>query len=315
MVFKLPPLNALRAFEAAARHLSFKKAAEELSVTPTAISHQIKGLETYLGMALFRRLTRALELTAEGQAMLPKIHEGLGCFVAAVESTREKFPGGRLFVAAPPSFATRWLVSRLRGFTDSQPQVQLHLLSSRNAIDSEGMGETAARDELDPRQNDSHIAIRFGTGEYRGCRVDRIFAPDYIAVCSPRLLQGKRPLNQPADVRNHLLLHDDTISNNRARPSWEEWLRQAGVSDVDAGAGPHFSDSGLALAAAIDGMGLVLAAPPLVASELADGRLISPFAISIKQRYAYYLVAPEEIADRAAVVVFRNWLLSTVDAP
>ena len=314
MSYRLPPLNALRAFEAAARHLSFKKAAEELSVTPTAISHQIKGLEDYLSRTLFRRLTRALELTPEGQAMLPKISEGLACFVVAVERTRSQFSSGRLVITAPPSLATRWLIPRLHGFTDAAPGVKLHLASSLAAIDSDEPVEHGLMNDLDSRQADSHIFIRFGTGSYPGFHSDRIFAPDYIAVCSPKLLNGKQPLENPADVRFHLLLHDDTIANERARPSWEEWLRIAGVSGVDLNAGPHFSDSGLALAAAIDGLGLALVSAPLVTAELGDGRLIAPFEISVGQRYAYYLVIPDAMIDRPDVAAFRSWLLTLIAA-
>jgi LysR family glycine cleavage system transcriptional activator len=304
----------LRAFEAAARHLSFKKAADELSVTPTAISHQIKGLEAYLGLALFRRLTRALELTPEGQAMVPKISEGLACFIAAVERTRSQFSSGRLIITAPPSFATRWLIPRLHGFTDAEPNVKLHLASSLAAIDSDELVEQGLMTDLDSRLADSHIFIRFGTGSYPGFHCDRIFAPDYIAVCSPKLLNSKLPLEKPADVRFHLLLHDDTITNERARPSWEEWLRLAGVNGVDLNAGPHFSDSGLALAAAIDGLGLALVSVPLVSAELGDGRLIAPFEISVGQRYAYYLVIPEAMTERPDVAAFRTWLLALIAA-
>lgn len=314
MSYRLPPLNALRAFEAAARHLSFKKAAEELSVTPTAVSHQIKLLEHFLDMALFRRLTRALELTPHGEAMLPKVREGLECFAAAVERTREHASTGRLVIVAPPSFASRWLVPRLQRFTLDQPQVHLHVVSSLGAIDSEPPASALALESIDLREEDSQAVIRYGTGAYPGCRIDRIFGPDYIAVCSPRLLESMRPLRRPADVKFHVLLHDDTIANERARPSWEEWLRVAGVGGVDCSAGPHFSDSGLALVAAVDGLGIALASKPLVADEIAAGRLVAPFDIAVGQHYAYYLVTPEAISDRPVVTAFREWLLAMRDA-
>lgn len=312
MVYRLPSLNALRTFEAAARHLSFKLAAEELAVTPTAVSHQIKGLEQFLGVVLFNRLTRALELTSVGEAMLPKVREGMGCFVAAVEHTREHATAGRLIVSAPPSFAARWLVPRLQRFTQAQPQLSLHLLSSVDAIDSNEYVAPTPVEGADVREEDSQIAIRFGIGAYRGFTVDRIFAPDYIAVCSPKLLNSQHPLVEKSDIRFHTLIHDDTIANERARPSWEEWLRLAGVADVDASAGPHFSDSGLALVAAVDGLGLALASKPLVTAELADGRLLAPFDFAVEQCYAYYLVIPEAMAKRPAVAAFRAWLLQEI---
>jgi LysR family glycine cleavage system transcriptional activator len=309
MSYRLPPLNALRAFEAAARHLSFKKAAAELSVTPTAVSHQIKLLEEFLGLPLFRRLVRALELTAQGQAMLPKVREGLECFAVAVENARDRVDGGRLLVLSPPSFATRWLVPRLRRFTLTQPSLRLHIIRSRNAIDSETSVATAGFETVDLREEDSQVVVRFGLGNYPGFRVDRMFGSDYVAVCSPKLMRSAKPLRQPADVRFQVLLHDDSIANERVRPSWEEWLRLADVSGVDSSAGPHFSDSGLAFVAAVDGLGIALASRPLVAVAIAEGRLIAPFDITVAQQYAYYVVTPEAISDRPAVKAFRRWLL------
>lgn len=313
MVYRLPPLNALRAFEAAANHLSFKKAAEALSVTPTAVSHQIRGLEDFLGVTLFHRLTRALELTPEGEAMLPKVREGMACFAAAVETTRRENASERLIVSAPPSFAAHWLVPRLRRFAEALPEIELHLAGSLSAIDSDEANEASMEGSVDLRDEDSHVWIRFGAGRYPNHCTDRILAPDYIAVCSPRLLTGAFPLRQPDDVRAHCLLHDDTIANEKARPSWDEWLRVAGVSGIDASAGPHFTDSGLALAAAMDGLGIALASQPLVSAEIAEGRLVSPFDISVGQRYAYYMVIPEVMADRPAVAAFRRWLLREAD--
>lgn len=309
MTYRRPPLNALRAFEAAANHLSFKTAAKVLSVTPTAVSHQIKGLENFLGVALFNRLTRALELTSAGEAMLPKVREGMACFAAAVELTRSNSAKVKLLISAPPSFAARWLVPRLHRFATLQPLSELHVASSLNAIDSAEQAEKPLIGSLDPRDDESQIGIRFGMGKYPNCRVDKILAPNYIAVCSPKLLEAGFPLNRPEDVRLHCLIHDDTISNEKERPSWHEWLRIAGVSDADASAGPHFSDSGLALAAAVDGMGIALASQSLVSAEISAGRLLSPFDVSVEQRYAYYLAIPRAMADRPAVAAFREWLL------
>jgi LysR family transcriptional regulator, glycine cleavage system transcriptional activator len=308
MVYRLPPLNALRAFEAAANHLSFKKAAEVLSVTPTAVSHQIKGLENYLGVVLFHRLTRALELTPEGEAMLPKVREGMACFAAAVESTRASNTQERLVVSAPPSFAARWLVPRLRRFSLLQPQVELHVASSLMAIDSDEPWADPVPG-LDLRDDESQVWIRFGMGQYPNLRVDKLFESDYIAVCSPKLLGNSLALRHPEDVRLYGLIHDDTIASEKARPSWYEWLRVAGVSGVDASVGPHFSDSGLALAAAVDGLGIALASRSLVGAEIAEGRLVSPFDVSVVQRYAYFLALPEAMAERPAVAAFRQWLL------
>ena len=309
MTYRLPPLNALRSFEVAARHLSFKNAATELSVTPTAVSHQIKLLEDFLGLSLFHRLTRALELTPQGEAMLPKVREGLECFAAAVESTRGPSPSGRLVVVLPPSFATRWLVPRLRRFALQEPTLNLRVVRSLNAIDTDSAAASFAFGNVDLREEDSLVVIRFGTGGYPGFRVDRMFGSDYIAVCSPKLLDMDPPLRELTDMRQQVLLHDDAMASERAGPNWDEWLRLAGVSGVDGQAGPHFSDSGLVYVAALDGLGVALASRPLVANAIAQGRLVAPFDIALGQNFAYYLVTPEATSGRPAVQAFRQWLL------
>ena len=308
MTYRLPPLNALRAFEAAARHLSFKDAGEELSVTPTAISHQIKGLEEYLGFPLFHRLTRALELTREGRAMLPKFREGLECSAAAIENTRLHEAGGRLLVTSPPAFLTRWLMRHLPKFTAAHPEIQLHMAASLETIDARDASGASGLAGIDVRDDETEVFIRFGRGHYDGCRSDRLFAPAYVVVCSPRLLFGMRPLHTPGDLRRHNLLHDESILELMDRPTWAEWLQVAEVSGIDANAGTHFSDPGLVLSAAIDGVGVALASKPLVEAEVAAGRLVVPFDIVIRRTQAYYLVVPEAVADRPIVSAFRHWL-------
>ncbi|MBA3902317.1 MAG: LysR family transcriptional regulator [Rhodocyclaceae bacterium] len=309
MGYRLPPLNALRAFEASARYLSFKKAAEELHVTPAAVSHQIKALEEYLGMPLFRRLTRALELTEEGRAMLPKLQEGFECLAAAVERTRHHKTGGVLTVSAPPSFAARWLMPRLQRFTGAHADIELRLSTSLATIDGRD-GAPAESEQLDLRDAGSDVEIRFGSGRYGGRRTDRIFGVSYVAVCSPLLLKGMRPLRTPKDLRHHVLIHDDTIPDADQRLSWEEWLRAAGETGVDATRGPHFSNAGLAIEAAMDGLGVALALRPLAAADVAAGRLAILFDIAVPSPYAYWLVCPEATAERPAVAAFRDWLLA-----
>jgi LysR family glycine cleavage system transcriptional activator len=313
MTYRLPPLNALRAFEAAARHLSFKKAALELSVTPTAVSHQIKLLEESLGLPLFDRLTRALALTPQGEAMLPKVREGLECFVAAVESAHAHAEQGRLVVVVPPSFATRWLVPRLRRFAVAQPSLSLHVIRSLSTIDGNQSVGAAISEPADLRQEDSLVEIRFGSGSYPGSHVDRMFGSDYIAVCSPKLLTAEPPLRVPADMRHQVLLHDDG-AGDRIGPGWDEWFRLAGVSGVDTRAGPHFGDAGMVYVAALDGLGVALASRPLVANALAQGRLVAPFDIAVGQSHAYHLVMAESIVKRPAVQAFRQWLLEESQA-
>jgi len=311
MPYRLPPLSSLRAFEAAARHLSFKNAAQELSVTPTAISHQIKTLEDYLNQELFVRLTRSLELTPQGEAMLPKVREGLECFAAAVESAAAHPAQGRLIVMVPPSFATRWLVPRLRSFALAAPNLRLQVIRDLSAIDGFPPERGGPFESVDLREEDSMVVIRFGHGDYPGYQVERMFGSDYIAVCSPKLLQGEHALRTPQDMRQQVLLYDDTASE-WAGPSWDEWFRLAGVEppeNLAVQAGPHFSDSGMVYVAALDGLGVALASKPLVATALSQGRLVAPFDISVAQTFAYYLVTPKATANRTAVLAFRQWLL------
>ena len=312
MTYRLPPLNALRAFEAAARHLSFKKAADELAVTPTAISHQLRSLEDYLGFALFRRLTRAIELTDEGRAMLPKVREGLECFAAAIENTRRRETAGRLLIASPPAFASRWLIRRLPEFSLRYPEIRLHMSASLSTIDSRDASGSSGMEGLDVREDETALAIRFGRGNYAGCRVDRLFSPVYTPVCSPILQKGKRPLLTPQDLAKQVLLHDDTIPELMDRPTWAEWLREAGLQGIDPDAGMHFSDPSLVLSAAIDGVGVALASKVLIDAELTEGRLVAPFATVIRRPQAYFLVAPEAVAERPVVRVFREWLMGEV---
>lgn len=308
MAYRLPPLSALRAFESAARHLSFKKAADELHVTPAAVSQQIKALESYLDMPLFRRLPRSQELTAEAQAMLPKIREGFDCLAAAVAISRSN-RGGTLHVSAPPSLAARWLVPRLSRFSAAHPEVELRLSSSLDNIDAQDAPLALKQELLDPRDDHNELAIRFGTGRYPGYRVEQLLAPDYVLVCSPRLLSGPTPLLTPDDLRHQVLIHDESIADASVRPNWREWLRLARVSEVDASRGPRFSNTVLALEAVLDGQGVALVLQPLVTADVAAGRLVIPFAIPAPSAYAYFLVIPEALADRLPVVAFRAWLL------
>lgn len=301
---RFPPLNALRAFEAAARHLSFKKAARELFVTPGAVSHQVKLLEDHLGVALFRRLTRALELTPEAVAMLPKVREGLESLQEAVERVRAREESPALTVMAPPGFATRWLVPRLARFTSNHPDVELHVASRKDMID-------AGEEELElPQPNGApYMMVRFGRGHYPGLHVDEVFSALYVPVCSPKLLKGPHALRKPSDLRYHTLLHDDTVVEEGARPSWGDWLESVGVDDVDATRGPHFSDASLALDAAIEGLGVTLAMKPLVRPDIEAGRLAMPFEMTAPTSYAYYLLTSENDVGKESVAAFRRWIL------
>src|SRR6202158_2888072 len=305
---RFPPLNALRAFEAAARHLSFKKAARELHVTPGAVSHQVKLLEDHLGAPLFRRLTRALELTSQAQTMLPGIREGLESLVAAVELIRVREESCALTVIAPPNFAARWLVPRLARFTSAHPMLELHVARRASMIDGRDNGAPAP--VADAREDAPVVMVRFGAGRYPGSQGEQVFSAYYLPVCSPRLLKGEHPLRTPDDLRYHTLLHDDTVHEEGARPAWLDWLNSIGLTDIDANRGPHFSDASLAFEAAIEGLGVTLAMRPLVTAEIEAGRLVVPFDISAPASYSYYLVTPGETAQTRAVKAFRIWVLA-----
>jgi LysR family glycine cleavage system transcriptional activator len=302
----LPPLNWVRVFAAAARHLSFKKAAEELHVTPAAVSHQIKALELYLGVKLFRRLARALELTEEARAALPGITQGLEHLAAAFEHCCSE--SATLTVIVPPSFATRWLVPRLQLFNAIHPMLDLRIMASVEAIDRPGQ-HFSSGGAAGPGQRRADLEIRFGTGSYPGYRTEKLLSVSYIPVCSPRLLEGDKPLRAPADLEYHTLLHDDTVTDLRGRPTWDEWLRLEGVEGVNCSRGPHFNNSTLVLEAAVDGAGIALGMHPLIAGDLLAGRLVVPFGESMASHFAYFLVSPDERADRPNVIKLRKWLL------
>lgn len=311
MAYRLPPLSSFRTFEAAARHLSFKKAAEELHVTPAAVSQQIKTLENYLGVLLFKRQPKALQLTEEGLAMFPRVRDGMDSFAAAVASTRRD-DALALNVTAPPSFATRWLVPRLARFSAVHSEVAIRISSNSENIDGPQTAVGPAMEARDPRQQASEVAVRFGNGLYPGHQVEKLLTPEYVLVCSPRLPSEELPLGKPEDLRKHILIHDESIPDVEQRPSWHEWLKLAGVSGIDCERGPRFSNSILAQEAAIEGQGVVLALRPQIEADVVSGRLAIPFDISMPSSYAYYLVIPQAIAERAVVCAFKAWLRAEI---
>jgi LysR family transcriptional regulator, glycine cleavage system transcriptional activator len=309
MATRLPPLNALKAFEAAARHLSVKKAAIELNVTPAAVSHQIRMLEDYLGVQLFHRYNRALELTDAARASLPKLREGFDCLVQAVERLRSHVSGGVLTVSAAPSFAARWLMPRLHRFIAAHPEVDVRVSARMRRVSVDGKGDVAERATVEAWLDDSDIAILYGRGNYPSLWVRKLLDLTLAPICSPQLLQGEHPLKTPADLAHHMLLHDDTGDLYDNEPFWDVWLREAGVTGVDARRGPHFSHAVLAFEAAIDAVGVVASMPVLAAEDLATGRLVTPFDLRVPLASSYYLVCHETAATRPAVALFRDWLL------
>ena len=314
MIYRLPPLNALRVFEAAARHLSFKDAAVELHITQAAVSHQIKALEEYLGVELFRRAGRGVQLTDAARACLPKLREGFDALAAAVELIRERGDEAELVITAPPVFTARWLMPRLADFSKREPKVELRVFASSKMVDAGALDSTSLVGDLDLRTESSAVQIHLGHGEYAGHRADRLFGVRMAAVANPALVKGDPGLRKPADLAQHTLLHDDAMEIVAGGNAWQKWLQTAGVGDeVDASRGPHFSSNILSLEAASQNLGVALALRPLVDADIASGRLCEPFeAFEVKPQSAYYLVCPEVIADRPAVAAFRKWLLAQV---
>ncbi len=286
---RLPPLNGLRAFEAAARHLSFTRAAEELNVTQAAVSHQVKALEERLGVRLFRRLNRALLLTDAGQGYLSPLRDAFDRMAEATERVEARDAGGALTVSVLPSFAAKWLVRRLGRFREVRPEIDVRVAPSHDLTDFD-------REDVD-------LAIRYGAGEWPSVRADFLLSEDIFPVCSRALRDGPHPLHAPADLRHHTLLHDDHHAD------WRMWLVAAGVEGVDPTRGPSFTDSSLVVQAAIEGQGVALGRSALAAADLAAGRLVKPFDFSLPAAWAYYVVCPEVTAERPKITAFRDWLM------
>lgn len=311
MASRLPPLNALKAFEATARHMSVKKAAAELNVTPAAVSHQVKALEDYLGVQLFHRRNRALALTDAARACLPTLRAGFDSLAQAVERLRAHKSSGMLTVSAAPSFAARWLMLRLHRFLEAHPEVDVRVSARLRQVSKGGRGVAAERATVDAWLADSDVAILYGRGDYPGFRVDHLLSLTVTPICSPKLVTDRRhPLVRPRDLRQQMLLHDDTGELYDGESFWEVWLKAAGVEGVDTTRGPHFSHAVLAFEAAAEGHGVVAAMPVLAESDLHAARLVTPFALRVPLGSAYYLVCSEAAATRPAVAAFREWLLA-----
>jgi LysR family glycine cleavage system transcriptional activator len=301
---RLPSLNALRAFEAAARHLSLTKAARELHVTPAAVSHQVKALEADLGVSLLRRVKGEFVLTETAQTVLPVLRAGFDQIAEAARRLRADEARHFLTISVGPTFAATWLVRRLGGFKAAFPEIDVRLQTTDQVVDF-------AREGVD-------IGIRFGAGDYPGLQAVRLFDEDIYPVCSPGLLERGPPLDSPADLAGHSLLHVEwTAALTKGKEEtldWQLWLRAAGAEQVDALRGPRFSHANLALQAAIEGQGLALGSESLARDDLAAGRLVRPFDVVLPVNLAYYLVYPEETAERPKIAAFRHWILTEIGA-
>ncbi len=290
----LPPLNGLRAFEAAARHMSFTDAAEELSVTQAAISHQVRGLEQRLGLKLFVRRNRSLLLSEAGQAYLPSVRAAFDQLNEATEKLLQKDKGGNLTVTTTSSFAVKWLVPRLGGFQRSHPEIDVRVSTGTSLVDF-------SREDVD-------IGIRYGRGQWPNLMAERLVSEDVMPVCAPSLVKGPNGLGKPADLKRFTLLHIGSFPDD-----WQVWLTAAGVKGVDASRGVSFDFALAAYQAAMDGLGVALGRNPLVEPDLKAGRLVIPFEFKRSSDFAYYLVYPPEAIRRRKIKAFRDWIVSLSD--
>jgi len=297
----LPPLSALRAFEAAARLRSFSKAAEELHVTPAAVSHQIHALEDDLGVRLFHRQNRAVELTASARVLLPGLSDAFAEIQASLRRLRAHNDTGTLTVTASPSITAKWLVPRLHRFQAENPEIDVRVSTSDNVVDL--------------TKGDFDLGMRYGTGRYAGLDVELLLRNEVFPACSPRLLETGPPLRTPEDLRNHQLIHDQAVDRDPLAPTWAMWLKAAGVTPSPAAPGLTFSISYMALDAAIAGHGVVLAYSTLAAGDLAAGRLVRLFSLSLPDLFAYYIVTAPGALERPKVRAFRDWLRQEADGP
>ena len=288
---RLPPLNALRVFDSAARHLSFTKAAEELFVTQAAVSHQIKTLEEFLGLKLFRRRNRSLLLTEEGQSYYLDIKEIFSSINEATRKLLARSAKGALTVSLSPSFAIQWLVPRLSGFNQAYPGIDVRI----QAVDRE---EDKLADDVD-------VAIFYGRGNWTGLRTDRLYAEYLIPVCAPSLLTGEKPLKTPYDLIYHTLLHDTS------RRDWQAYVRQLEIQNqINVQQGPIFSHSSMVIQAAVHGQGVALVNNVMARSEIESGRLVRPFQDVLVSKNAFYLVCQDSQAELGKIAAFRQWILS-----
>lgn len=292
MVAKLPSLNGLRAFECAARYMSFTKAAAELHVTQTAISHQIRRLEDELGVTLFLRLKEGLALTEEGQAYLPGIRAAFHELRHATQALLASRQNTVLTINTLVSVASKWLLPRLPSFQQANPDIDVRISASTELVDF--------------RQGGIDAAIRYGRGDWKGLRADFLMSDEIFPVCSPALLSTTKGLNTPADLLDHTLLQ---VSGMTAG-DWNRWLSAAGESATLA-EGPRltFDLAMMAVQAAVDGQGVCIGRSTYVADDLRAGRLVAPFALRLKDELGFYLVTPHETADSKKIVALRTWLM------
>ena len=301
MLEHFPGLRSLRAFDAAARHLSFTRAADEIGVTPAAISNQIKEIEEQLGFELFIRTSRSMRLTKEGEILRVAATESLETLAKALHRIKRLENRNQIRVSSTPSVAAKWLVPRLDGFLEAFPSADVRIDVSNTLVDFD-------RDDVD-------VAIRFGAGKYPGLRADLLFQDSLSPVCSPSLITKEKPLEVPRDLLRHTLIHLDWQASGSPWPNWRMWMQAAGIKEFDDKRGLHFGQTSLTIQAAIDGQGVALGDSNLVADDLAAGRLVKPFELSLKapDSFSYFVITRLNTADAPLVNAFRDWCLAEAE--
>ncbi len=294
-----PGTRALRTLEAAGRHLNFTRAADELGLTPAAVSYQIKEIEDQLGLVLFTRTSRSIRPTKAGELVLEACADALDGLGRAVARARKSARGAAtLRVSADAQFAAKWLMRRIHSFRRAQPGIEPRFDVSSELRDFD--------------QDDVDVAIRFGGGKYPGLAAHRLFGDVIGPVCSPALLASGPPLREPRDLLNHTLAHIEWTHQCVTWPNWRMWMTAAGVGDFDDSRTVVFGTSSELLQAALEGIAVVLAESAMVTGDLAEGRLVRPFDLSLRisPEFAYFLVYPQAAADDPRIVAFRDWILA-----
>ena len=289
MLRRLPPLNALKAFEAAARHESFTRAAEELCVTQGAVSHQVKALEAELGIKLFNRERQRLIITEAGRDYLTVLRDAFDRMAVGTERLIQRQSAGVLTVSTSPDFAAKWLVHRLGRFAEAHSGIDLRVSATLHHVDF-------AREDVD-------LAVRHGDGSWPGLDVVRLSSEQLFVVCSPKLLSGRQRVSKPSDVLKFPLLYLDD------RKTWSKWLEAAGI-DAELPQGPVLNRASMVIDAAVDGQGIALARTTLAAWDLLNGRLVRPFAETLRLSKTYWIICPKATSKLPKIAIFRDWLLA-----
>ena len=297
-------LNALRAFEAAARHLSYVAAADELNVTPAAVGQLVRGLEEIVGVQLFHRSQAGparLVLTDEARAVLPDLQAGFDRLTVAFERLKASHQQVALNLTVPPAFADKWLLPRVERFTTSHPEYDLRIDTSGRLVDF-----TAERMD---------VGIRYGNGRWAGLKATFLLRDAFFPVCSPSLLEGTHPLRGPEDLRHHTLLHDRSMAFESTFPTWRSWLAAAGFPQIDCERGLQINDSAAAYQAAINGGGVALGRTTLVARDLETGRLVRPFGDALDYEFGYFLIHRPKADSEPAISAFKAWICTEAQSP